>query len=46
LVSVVFIIVLKHDLNWLKGTIGFILFGIILMVAVKIYKKIRDKNPT
>ena len=44
LVSVVFIIVLKHDLNWLKGTIGFVLFSVILMIAVKIYKKIREKN--
>lgn len=44
LVSVVFIIVLKHDLNWLKGTIGFILFSVLLMIAVKIYKKIREKN--
>ena len=44
LVSVVFIIVLKHDLDWLKGTIGFILFSVILMIAVKVYKKIREKN--
>ena len=46
LVSVVFIIVLKHDLNWLKGTIGFVLFSVILMIAVKIYKKIREKKST
>ena len=46
LVSVVFIIVLKHDLNWLKGTIGFVLFSAILMIAVKIYKKIREKKST
>jgi len=44
LVSVVFIIVLKHELNWLKGTIGFVLFSLVIMIAVKIYKRTREKN--
>ena len=43
LVSIVFIIVLKNNVNWIYGTLGFILFGVILMMAIKVYKKIREK---
>jgi putative membrane protein len=42
LVAVVFLIVLKNELNWIWGTIGFIGFGILLMVAIKIYKALRE----
>ncbi len=44
LVAVVFLIVLKNELNWIYGTIGFIGFGVILMVAMKIYKALREKK--
>ena len=44
LISVVFLIVLKNELNWLKATGVFILVTIALMVAIKIYKRIRTKN--
>jgi len=44
LVAVVFLIVLKNELNWIWGTVGFIGFGVLLMVAIKIYKAIRDKS--
>lgn len=44
LVIIIFIIVLKNELDGLYGTIGFILFGIILFLAVKWYKKVRNKN--
>lgn len=44
LVAVVFLIVLKNELNWIWGTVGFIGFGILLMVAIKIYKAFRKKN--
>ena len=44
LVVIVFIIVLKNELDGLYGTVGFILFGIILFMAVKWYKKIRKSN--
>lgn len=44
LVAVVFLIVLKNELNWIWGTIGFIGFGVFLMVAIKIYKALREKN--
>lgn len=43
LVAVVFLIVLKNELDWIWGTVGFIGFGILLMVAIKIYKALREK---
>jgi putative membrane protein len=44
LVAVVFLIVLKNELNWIWGTIGFIAFGVVLMIAIKIYKALRKRN--
>lgn len=44
LISVVFIIVLKNELDWLKGTLGFLLVTIALMIVIKIYKNIRTKK--
>jgi putative membrane protein len=44
LVAIVFIIVMKNQVNWIYGTLGFFAFGILLMLAIKIYKKIRTKN--
>ena len=43
LVAVVFLVVLKDNLNWLKGTIGFFAVAIGLMLGIKLYKKIRSK---
>ena len=44
LFTVVFIVVLKSAVNWIYGLIGIVSFGIILMVAIKLYKAIRTKN--
>ncbi len=44
LVAIVFIIVLKDQLSWIKGVIGIFLFAFILMFAIRIYKKIREKK--
>ena len=44
LVAIVFLVELQHSLNWVKGTVGFFLVGILLMIAVKIYKYFRQKN--
>ncbi|MCH2233170.1 MAG: CopD family protein [Crocinitomicaceae bacterium] len=41
LVAIVFLIVLKSSLNWVYGVVGFVLFGVLLMLAIRIYKKIR-----
>lgn len=42
LVAIVFIVVLKHNMNWLYGTIGFILFAILIMMVVRIVKRFRE----
>jgi len=42
LVAIVFVVVLKGTLNWMYGTIGFFLVGIVLMIAIKAYKRIRN----
>ncbi|MCG8577536.1 MAG: CopD family protein [Flavobacteriales bacterium] len=43
LVAIVFIIVLKSKVNWIYGTIAFFLFAILLMIAIKVYKRIRER---
>lgn len=44
LVAIVFLIVVKNEISWIWGTIGIIAFAVVLMLAVKIYKRIREKN--
>lgn len=44
LIAVVFIIVLKNELDWIKGTLGFILVTVALMIAIKMYKKLRESK--
>ena len=39
-----FIIIMKSALNWIYGTIGFMLFAILLMLAIKMYKRIRERK--
>ncbi len=41
LVAIVFIVVLKNELTWWKGTLGFFAVAIGLMLLIKLYKKIR-----
>jgi len=44
LFAIVFLVVLKNAVNWIYGLVGLILLSIILMMAVKIYKKMRMKE--
>jgi putative membrane protein len=41
LVSIVFLVVLKTNLGWLGGVVGFFSVGIGLMMGIRLYKKIR-----
>ena len=43
LVSVVFIIELKHEMNWVWGTLSFIGVGVVLMLIVRLVKKVWKK---
>jgi putative membrane protein len=35
----------RDAFNWIYGVIGIFILGIILMLGIKLYKKIRHKNP-
>lgn len=41
---IVFLVVLKNSLDMVKGMIALIVLAIILMMAIRIYKKIREKG--
>lgn len=43
LVSIVFLIVMKNEINWLYGTLGFFLLSLLLMIAIRLYKRMRNK---
>jgi len=45
LFSVVFLVILKDSINWIFGVIGILILSILLMLGIKWYKKIREKNP-
>ncbi|NDK55847.1 CopD family protein [Pontibacter fetidus] len=44
LISIVFLVVLKNTLSMVWGIIGLILFSAILMLAIRIYKRVREKT--
>lgn len=44
LFSVVFLVILKNSLNWIFGVTGIFVLGILLMLGIKIYKRIRNKG--
>lgn len=44
LVAVVMIVSVKNALSWIYGLVGLVLFVILLMSAIKIYKAVRNKN--
>ncbi|PQJ78954.1 CopD family protein [Polaribacter porphyrae] len=44
LFAVVFLVTLKNTINWIWGVIGIVLFGLLLMLSIKLYKRIRAKK--
>ncbi len=45
LFSVIFLVIVRDAVNWIYGTLGIILLAVLLMLGIKFYKKVRDKNP-
>lgn len=45
LFAVVFLVILKSAINWVFGVVGIVVLGVLLMLGIKLYKKIRDRNP-
>lgn len=44
LIVIIFIVVLKDTRNWLWGLTGLLLFSGMLLLAIRMYKKAREKN--
>ena len=44
LFSIVFLVVLKNSVNWIYGVVGIVLFSILLMLGVKLYKRLRTNK--
>ena len=45
LFAVVFLVVLKSAFNWIYGLIGLAVLVVLLMLGIRLYKRVRDKNP-
>ncbi|PKV48978.1 putative membrane protein [Aquimarina sp. MAR_2010_214] len=45
LFSVIFLVIVRDAVNWIYGVVGILSLAIILMMGIKLYKRIRDKNP-
>lgn len=46
LFAIVFIVVLKSAVNWVFGLVGLVSLAVILMIAIKMYKRYRDEKST
>jgi len=44
LFAIVFLVILKNAVNWIYGTLGIVLFGVLLMLGFKFYKRLREKK--
>jgi putative membrane protein len=42
LVSIVFLALLKNSLNWIFGVLGLVTFAVLLMLAVRLAKRLRN----
>lgn len=45
LFAVIFLVIIRDALNWIYGVLGIFLLAGMLMLGIKIYKRIRSKNP-
>ncbi|MFS4492918.1 CopD family protein [Maribacter sp. 2308TA10-17] len=45
LFAVVFLVILKSAINWVFGVLGILVLGVLIMLGIRLYKGIRDKNP-
>jgi len=44
LFAVVFLVNFRYSIDWVYGTVGLLLFALLLMAGFKIYKQIRERN--
>lgn len=46
LVAIVFLVVLKSAVNWIWGVLGFVLFAVVIMMAVRLVNRKRHRTPS
>lgn len=46
LFAIVFLVILKSAINWIWGIVGLFGLGIVLMLGIKLYKRVRNRNPS
>ena len=45
LFAIIFLVIVRDAVNWIYGVAGILLLSVLLMLGIKFYKRIRDKNP-
>ncbi|MBT8283353.1 MAG: CopD family protein [Muriicola sp.] len=45
LFAVTFLVILKSAFNWIYGVVGIFVLVLLLMFGIKLYKRIRNRNP-
>ena len=45
LFAVTFLVILKNAFNWIFGVVGILVLVVLLMLGIRVYKRIRNKNP-
>ena len=45
LFSVIFLVIVRDTTNWIYGVLGLFTLAILLMLGIRLYKRIRTKNP-
>jgi len=43
LFAVIFLVILKSAVNWIFGVVGIIVLGVLLMLGIKLYNRIRER---
>ena len=44
LFAIVFLVIVRHALNWIYGLAGIFVLALLLMLGIKLYKRLREKN--
>ena len=44
LFAVIFLVILKSAVSWIFGVVGIFVLGVLLMLGIKLYKRIREGN--
>lgn len=45
LFAVIFLVILRNSLDWVYGVLGLVGLAVLLMLGIRWYKKVRERNP-